>query len=280
VDFIKQDKSLFRILDLGEATSNIPVAWGLQTIAGYSAAKVRAYQDVVDVTGNQEGQIIWNPFMWKLLNTKYVIASGAVDSVQGRMTPAYISKEKQQGRDGKPTQTIVWQNTQVFPRAFFVNRYEVKPALDILNAMRDGSFNPREEVFFDKQPDGIGTLAANPVNDSLETVSVMKYENELIEIKTKASGDRLLFISDTWYPDWKATIDEKTETPIYKANYAFRAIKIPAGVHILTLRYYDSRYATGKTISLATNILAILGLGIGLFFEWKKRRKAPELLQE
>ena len=273
VDFIRQDKSLFRMLDLNESTSNVPVAWGLQTIAGYSAAKMRIYQDVVDVTGNAQGQVIFNPVMWNMLNTKYVIANGAVDSVQGRMVPAYISKEKEQGRDGKPVQTIVWQNTQVLPRTFFVNRYEVKQPLEILDAMRDGKFNPRDEVLFDKQPDGIGTLAANPVNDSAETVTVMKYEDERIEIKTKASGDRLLFISDTWYPDWKATIDGKTETPIYKANYAFRAIKIPAGDHTLTLIYSDPHYTTGKTVSLATNILVILGLGIGLFFEWSKRKK-------
>jgi hypothetical protein len=276
VDFIRQDKSLFRMLDLNESTSNVPVSWGLQTIAGYSAAKMRTFQDVVDVTGNAQGQVIFNPFMWKLLNTKYVIANGSVDTVPGRMIPAYISKENDQNREGKKVQTVVWQNTQVLPRAFFVNRYEVKPALEILNAMRDGIFNPRDEVFFEKQPDGIGTLAAAPVNDSLETVAVTKYENELVEIKTKASGDRLLFISDSWYPDWKASLDEKTDVPIYKANYSFRAIKIPAGEHILTMRYYDSRYANGKTISLATNILALLGLGIGLFFEFKKPKKEPE----
>jgi hypothetical protein len=274
VEFIKQDKSLFRMLDMNETTSNIPVAWGLQTLAGYSAAKVRMFQDVVDVTGNSQGQVIFNPFMWGLLNTKYVIANGAVDSVQGRMSPVFISKEKQQGRDGKPAQTVVWQNNQVLPRAFFVNRYEVKQPLEILGKMHDGSFNPRDEMFFDKQPDGIGTLAVNPVNDSAETVTISKYENEFIEIKTKAAGDRLLFMSDTWYPDWKAAIDEKTETPIYKANYAFRAVKIPAGEHILTLRYLDPKYETGKTISLATNVLAILGLGMGIFFEWKRRKKA------
>ena len=214
--------------------------------------------------------------MWSLLNTKYIIANGAVDTVQGRLTPAYISKEKVQGRDGKPSQTIVWQNTQVLPRAFFVNRYEVKPALEILQTMRDGKYNPRDEVFFDKQPDGIATLATTPVNDSTETVAITKYENELITIKTKSSGDRLLFLSDTWYPDWKATIDDKTDAPIYKADYAFRAVKVPAGEHTITFRYDDPKYTTGKTISLATNILAILGLGLGLFFEWKKRKKAPE----
>jgi hypothetical protein len=275
VEFIKQDKSLFRMMDLNESTSNVPVAWGLQTIAGYSAAKVRKFQDVVDITGNQQGQLIFNPFMWSLLNTKYIIANGGIDTVPGRFTPVFISKEKQQGRDGKPVQTIVWQNNQVLPRAFFVNRFEVKEPLPMLQAMHDGAFNPRDEVFFDKQPDGIGTLASSPVNDSLETVTITKYENELVEIKTKAAGDRLLFISDTWYPDWKASIDEKTDAPIYKANYAFRAIKVPAGEHTLTMHYVDGRYNTGRTISLATNILAVLGIGLGLFFEWKNK-KTPQ----
>ncbi len=276
VEFIKQDKSLFRILDVNEGTSNVPVVWNLQTITGYSAAKMREYQDVVDVTGNAQGQLIFNPFMWSLLNTKYIIATFPVDSVQGRMNIVFKSKESLQGRDGRPVQTVVWQNTQVLPRAFFVSRYEVKPALDILQAMRDGTFNPRDEVFFDKQPDGLGALAATPVNDSLESVSVVKYENEYIEIKTKSSGDRLLFVSDTWYPYWKAELDDKTPATIYKANYAFRAIKIPAGEHILRMRYQDDRYTNGKTISLTTNILAILGLGLGLFFEFKKKPKQDQ----
>ncbi|MEP7234088.1 MAG: YfhO family protein, partial [Ignavibacteriota bacterium] len=276
VSFIKQDKSLFRMLNLNESTSNVPVAWGLQTIAGYSAAKMRIFQDVVDVTGNAQGQVIFNPTMWNLLNTKYIIANGAVDSVEGRMIPAYISKEKQQGRDGKPSQTVVWQNTQVLPRAFFVNRFEVKPALDILQTMRDGKFNPRDEVFFDKQPEGLGALAATPVNDTAESVAIVKYEDELVEMKTKSSGERLVFISDTWYPDWTASIDGKTETPIYKANYAFRAVKVPAGEHTLTLTYLDPKYSTGKSLSLATNLLAVLGLGLGIFFELKKPKKEAE----
>ncbi|MEI8134907.1 MAG: YfhO family protein [bacterium] len=272
VDFIRQDKSLYRILDLNESTSNVPVAWGLQSIAGYSAAKVRKYQDVVDVTGNEQGQVIFNPFMWNLLNTKYIIANGAIDSVQGRFTPVFISKEKAETRDRKPVQTVVWQNNQVLPRAFFVNRYEVKPALEILQTLRDGKINPRDEVFFDAQPEGLGTLPTTPVNDSLESAVVTSYNNESVEIKTKSNADHLLFMSDTWYPYWKATIDGKSDLPIYRANYAFRSMKIPAGDHVIKLTYLDPHYEDGRTISLATNGLAILGLCIGLFFEWKKKK--------
>lgn len=275
VDFIKQDKSTYRILDANNSMSNVPVSWDMQTIAGYHAAKMREYQDVVDVTGNGQGNVIFNPFMWNLLNTKYIIANGALSEDQTRFIPVFQSSEPAE----RGQRTIVWQNPQVLPRVFLVNRYEVKQPLDILHAMHDGTFNPRDVVYFDKQPSDIGQLATAPVDTTRETAQVTSYKNEEIEIKTNTAGDRLMFMSDTWYPDWTAKIDGK-ETPIYKANYAFRAIKVPAGAHTVTMSYYDSRYAQGKSVSLITNILALAGLviGVGAAVSQKKKPKAtPEI---
>jgi len=269
VDFIKQDKSLYRVLDMNNPVSNVPASWGMQTIAGYHAAKMRPYQDVVDVTGKQgQGNVIFNPFMWDLLNTKYIIADGALTEDQTRFTPVFQSREN----SGQKQSTIVWQNPSVLPRAFLVNRYEVKPKLDILNAMRDGTFNPRDVVFFDEQPKDIGTLAQQPVDTAQESAAITSYKNEEIEIKTKTAGDRLVFMSDTWYPDWSATIDGK-EAPIYKANYTFRAIKVPAGEHTIKITYYDPKYAQGKTLSLITNILALGGLALGAVVAISARKK-------
>lgn len=271
VDYIKQDRSLFRILDLNESTSNLPVSWGMQTIAGYHAAKVRKYQDIVDVTGNTGGQLIFNPKMWNLLNTKYIIADGGIDSVPGRFIPAFISKEQKQSQDGKQQQpTVVWENPQVLPRVFLVNRYEVKQALPTLEAMRDGTFNPRDVVYLDEEPKGIGAVAGNPVNDSLESISITKYENERIEMKSRTTGNRLAFFSDTWYPNWQLTIDGKPAGS-YRANYAFRAFMLPEGEHTILWEYHDQAYETGKSISLGANVIAILGLVVGLGFGMKKK---------
>lgn len=272
VEFIKQDKSLYRVFDVTEPTSNVPVSWGLQTISGYSAAKVRAYQDIVDITGNTGGSVIFNPFVWSLFNTKYVIANGAVDSVQGRMTPVFISKEQAQGRDGKPQQTVVWKNNAVLPRAFFVRGFEVKPPIEFLTLMRDGSFNPRDVMFFDKQPEGIGTTSEDPI-DSGETVEITKYMNETVEMKVNAKANRLLFMSDTYHADWEATLDGKTPIKIYKADWAFRALAVPAGQHTITLNFRDHKYESGKTISLATNILAIIGLALGIGIMMRKKKE-------
>lgn len=264
VNFIKQDSSLYRTLDMNNPTSNVTAAWGLQSIAGYHAAKMRLYQDVVDVTGKGNGNVIFNPFMWNLLNTKYIMANGALTEDQTRFAPVFQSAEPAQaGPNGQEGQrTIVWHNPQALPRAFFVNRYVVQDSLTTLTAMRDGTFDPRDVVYLNREPAGIGQLATTPVDTATERVEIVSYDNERIEIHTTSSGDRLLFMSDTWYPDWIASVDDKA-TPIYQANYAFRAVKVPAGRHTLVMEFHDPRYENGRTISLIANILAIVGIAVG-----------------
>jgi hypothetical protein len=265
VDFIKQDKGLYRVLDLNNAVSNSIAAFGMQTIAGYHAAKMRSYQDVVDITGNANGNVINNPFMWNMLNTKYIIANGAITEDQARFTPVYISKEQTQAQEGqqKAQPTVVWQNPQALPRVFLVRHYEVKAPIDQLHAMHDGVFDPRDVLYFDKEPEGLGVVDTNQIDQAKEHADVTSYKNESVEIKTNTQGDRLVFMSDNWYPDWTATLDGKPLT-IYKADHTFRAMKVPAGEHTIKLTYYDARYAQGRTISLIANILAIAGIIVGI----------------
>ncbi len=279
IQFIQQDHSLFRVEDMNETQpSNKLVSYGLQTPGGYHAAKLREFQDVVDETGHEQGNGIFNPFMWNLLNTKYIIANGGISNDRSRFIPAFVSKETpQQSENSKESvPTIVWLNPDVLPRAFFAYRWEVKPKLDILHAMDSGTFNPRDVVYFDQPPAGMPALASAPIDTANEKLT-MDYKNEDITIHTKTAGNRLLFMSDTWYPDWHAAIDGKPTT-IYRADYAFRAIAIPAGQHELTLTYYDPHYVAGRTISLMTNALALIGLGIGIAgFSFSRRRKRPEV---
>ncbi|MFI5202722.1 MAG: YfhO family protein, partial [Candidatus Kapaibacterium sp.] len=279
IQFIQQDTSLFRVEDMNETQpSNKLVSYGLQTPAGYHAAKMREFQDVVDETGHEQGNGIFNPFMWNLLNTKYIIANGGISNDRSRFIPAFVSKEppQQQENSKESVPTIVWLNPEMLPRAFFAYRWEVKPKLDILHAMDSGAFNPRDVVYFDEAPKGMPALAPTPIDTTTEKLT-MEYKNEDVTIHTKTAGNRLLFMSDTWYPDWHATIDGKP-TPIYRADYAFRAIAIPAGQHELTLTYYDPHYVAGRTISLTTNALALIGLGIGITgFSFSRRRKRPEV---
>ena len=57
-----------------------------------------------------------------------------------------------------------------------------------------------------------------------------------------------LVVSDVWYPGWKAEIDGKP-TPIFRANYLFRAVNVPSGGHTVTFTYSPGSFWIGLVIS-------------------------------
>lgn len=259
VNFIKQDKEKFRIADFVSPTPNASAYWLLENVNGYHAAKLRVYQDVLDVTSGGSTSQMTNPFMWNLLNVKYIIYN---QEIPGMRT---VFKSQQTG-------AAVLLNPSYLPRAYFVDSYEVKKPLDILNSMKFEpgtveNFNPKELVYFEKD---INQKIDIP--DETSKVEILEYKNQYIKLKVNASGNNLLNLSEIYYPKWHAYLDNK-EIQIYKSNYAFRSIVVPKGEHILELKYESPKFETGKTASLVTNILLILAL-IFTFFMNKKKGKS------
>ena len=48
------------------------------------------------------------------------------------------------------------------------------------------------------------------------------------------------------------------ETPIIKANYVLRAIKVPAGNHTIAFHFAPASFYTGQKIAIISSILLIL----------------------
>lgn len=71
-----------------------------------------------------------------------------------------------------------------------------------------------------------------------------------------------LFLADTNYPGWRATIDGAS-TPIYSAQILGKAVLAPAGSHELVLEFRSDSIAWGARITAATLVLALLTL-VGL----------------
>jgi uncharacterized membrane protein YfhO len=69
----------------------------------------------------------------------------------------------------------------------------------------------------------------------------------------------MLFVSDLFYPGWKAYLDGK-KTNIYTANYAFRAIEVPVGKHEVKFVYRPDSFNTGLKITGFSFLLLILSI--------------------
>ncbi len=66
-----------------------------------------------------------------------------------------------------------------------------------------------------------------------------------------------LLVSENWYPDWHATVDGKAGT-VRRADHTLISVDLPAGAREVELVFDSPTYATGKMISLAALLVALL----------------------
>ncbi|HTY36184.1 MAG TPA: YfhO family protein [Bacteroidota bacterium] len=259
VKYLQRDTTLYRVLEFQNGRppyNNMLAYWRIQSAYGYQGAKMRSYQDMDDVAG------LGNPLLWGLMNVKYIISN--TEDSSSALGLVY------NGRDMK-----VYGNRYMLPRAFFVNKYEVADGITILNKIKDMTFDPREVMYFMEDP----KVTVEPVHPAA-TVDITHYGIQDLTMQTKTAGNNLLFLSETYYPvGWKAFLDGK-EIPIYRANYLFRALVVPAGQHQIEMRFEPKGFYIGKNLSLAANILVLGGLSFFGFEYWRKKRPPQQAAQQ
>jgi hypothetical protein len=70
-----------------------------------------------------------------------------------------------------------------------------------------------------------------------------------IDVDTPSAA--MVVVTQAYYHDWKALVDGKP-APLWRANYAFQAIEVPAGQHEVTLVYQDEAFKAGSIVSVCT----------------------------
>jgi len=88
---------------------------------------------------------------------------------------------------------------------------------------------------------------------------VKKYSPNEVVINTKASGSSLLFLSDSYYPGWKAYVDGK-QSEIFRSDFTFRSVVVPKGGHIVKFIYDPTPFKIGLVLSILGVILLLVGV--------------------
>jgi len=117
----------------------------------------------------------------------------------------------------------VYENTQVLPRFYLVNRLQPAQGMEEAAALlRARDFDPRIEAIVEGHP----PPPAGPAG----AVRVLRYSARRVELEVDAPAATFLVTSETHYPGWRAYLDGH-ECPIYYTNVAFRGVAVPAGRH-------------------------------------------------
>ena len=96
-------------------------------------------------------------------------------------------------------------------------------------------------------PDARSSISAT--NQVAAHILSAKFSNQDVSIQAEAPQSTLVVISQTYYPVWKAYVDGQP-VKLWRANYAFQAVEMPAGQHRIRLRYEDRMFRIGVILSL------------------------------
>lgn len=232
---ILQDTDIhYRVQDLTSDPFNSAAASKYhKTIGGYSAVKLQRIQDLMDHHLYKGNQTVYN-----MLNTKYFIVDNG----------------------GKPA---VQRNTAALGNAWFVEDItEVATPNEEINSL--SAIDPAQTAVIQKEfHENVANF--NPSKNG--NIALTSYHPDRMEYQYETNSEQLAVFSEMWYgPDkgWKAYIDGN-EVPILRADYALRALKVPAGRHQIKMEFHPKSYYSGETISLLSSI-ALLVMALGAAF--------------
>ncbi len=210
---------------------------------------LRLYDEFVG--RHQRDPNLTHPNFLNLLNVKYLLSSSKLD----------IPWAKQVfNAEG----IYVYQNLDYLPRAFPVYSWEAeKDEAKILARLKDPQFDIRKKILLTQTPPHVSPDTTEISFNRIVPAKV--YDNRInsFKVDVEMQQDGFLFLSENYYPAWKAYLDGK-QIKIYRANYLFRAVYLDKGSHEVSFFFDSVPYRVGKTFTLLTFVLLLVMSGFYL----------------
>jgi hypothetical protein len=225
---------------------NLGLLWKIFDAYGYEALTIRDYEKFIWHIRHENISRIYH--LLNMMNIRYIIAKEDISNK--RIKLSYVIND-----------VNVYENLEYLPRVLFVPKVcIVADKREAFYRIMSSEFDPKKEVviFEDiEQP-----VYESNITSSGYSAKIIDYQlNEiLIHVDTDISG--FVFLSDTYYPGWKAYIDGE-EVKIYRANYIFRAVQVTPGTHEIKFIYSPYTFRIGMYTSILSFILISTGLWLG-----------------
>ncbi|MBI4319694.1 MAG: YfhO family protein [Chloroflexi bacterium] len=274
VQFLEDKGGLFRVFNNTPGMRTEPnrlLPFRISSIGGYSSLPTRRYAEYSRAVERGAKQLL------DLWNVRYVI------TWTDQPIAAGYKAVFQDGDIG------VYENESFLPRAFLVeSAVVVPPGRPALDYMESKQFDPAKTVVLEEPLEAHASLGSGgqafaalaslgpggqnartqPVRfEGLRTfsnVEMIDYRREVVDVRIDARKNSFLVLTDSYYPGWRALVDGK-ETHIYRANYLFRGVYLPAGSHKVEFIFTPTLFEIGRAISIATLLLVVAVLAFAAY---------------
>ena len=240
---IQKDTNIYRVYN----TLKSPMSDGVTpknhfSIGGYSAAKMRRYQELYEhhIEKGNIGVI-------NMLNVKYFIVRG-----------------KDQG---KPT---MMKNPSALGNAWLVSGMQWADDAN-QEIQKLGDIDTRHEIVVNQVFKNSITPFSGDV-DTTASVYLDNYHPDTMRYHYSSMRPSVVVFSEIYYPEWQAYIDGN---PVdhFRCNYVLRGLQVPAGQHELKFIYQARAEKEGAFLSRVFSWVSLLFFllfgGISLFLKWK-----------
>jgi hypothetical protein len=149
----------------------------------------------------------------------------------------------------------------------------VTTAAAALSEVSSPSFDPRDSLILETPagvPPAAGVTAAG-------TARYRQVGPEEAVVLVEAPAPAVLLVRNGFDPNWHATVDDGA-VPILPGDYFLQAIPVPAGRHVVRLRYEDPTVAVGLAVS-AIAVAAFLGAAAITRRQGRRRPRDTESLR-
>lgn len=265
--YLRKETGINRVWGYGVANiePNFTTQYSIQTPDGTDPLYPKWYGELIQSTNNGRiGQSFTNQTRSDAIISQKTNELGANENrskILEMVGTKFIIDKKNSGTSEKnfpvdqysiAYQDDIWRvfkDKKAANRAFFANKVNFYlGAKEFEDKFFNKSFNPADEILVEN-----GSFSKQEVENIGKSSSliVTKYSPNKVTLKTNSKTNQILFLSDTYYPGWEASIDG-AKTNIVKANYAFRAIAVPKGFHTITFSYLPTSLIAGIFISMSS----------------------------
>lgn len=138
----------------------------------------------------------------------------------------------------------VYFNREVLPRAFVV--YEAEEAGEkVLAELSEANRQElRDKVFVERLPGPTRRILEKGRGVGKGSVVLTEHKPGLKKYRAVSSRPGLLFMSDQYYPGWRAFV-EGEEVRIFRADHCFRAVPLQGGVNLVELSFEPVSFRIG-----------------------------------
>ena len=273
---ILEDQSYYRVLNLATNTFNdARTSYRLKSIGGYSAAKLRRYQDLIDEHISKE----MNPLMQTIMQTQGFMLP---DANEGKNFPVLnMLNMKYAVVPTQGSRQVPVMNPYAMGNCWFVDEVvlvdtpdEECAALRTLDLHKQAVADKKYAAVLDVTKSELVPLMAFDKN----VIELTSYAPNSLEYVAMTEHNKVAVFSEIYYPhDWHLYILDKegknsVEIPLARVNYTLRAAVIPAGAHKLRMVFEPHALKTDKA-SMAILILALLLSAGSLTYPLWRRKK-------